>query len=94
MARKFYEKEEILLVIPQKRGEEVRVMIGTRDDGTEYLDIRTWYPDEFGDKLLPGKGIGKPLKNGMWDEIARAILDREEIRKSGQPRIYTQGGTK
>ena len=84
--RSFYEKEEVLLIIPQLRGEEIRVMIGTRSNGTEYLDIRTWYTDDMGMKR-PGKGFGKPDKENLSLAIALAILKKEELKQSG-PKVY------
>lgn len=84
MAKGFYQSEEVLLIVPQPRGEELRVMKGTRADGTVYLDVRMWYRDDF-DELKPGKGLGKPDANGVWDAIARAILERGT---GGQTKVY------
>jgi hypothetical protein len=78
----FYNKTETLLTIPLPRGEEIRVVKGTKENGTEYMDIRTWYEDDSGE-MKPGKGIGKP-DGGMWDAIARAILERNDPSTYGK----------
>lgn len=86
MAREFYVKQDVLLVVPQPRGEELRVTIGTRSNGDRYVDVRTWYQNRDGE-MAPGKGIGKKDVNGLWDEIAKAIIERDE-RIGQAPVVY------
>lgn len=90
--RKFYEKMEILLSVPKARGEEFRVVIGTKEgrDGqpVQYVDVRTWYPDDYSEELQPGKGVAAPDENGLWDQIALAILHRSKLRHIGKTVRY------
>ena len=75
MARSFYEKTEILLKVPQPRREEIRVTKGYKENGTVYIDIRTWYEDEDGE-MKPGKGFAK-ADGPMWDAVILALQERD-----------------
>lgn len=94
MARKngsFYIKEETLLVAPLANGDELRLMIGTRDDGKEYIDLRTWYRDRLTGELKPGKGFGKP-KSNFWKEVGRILLNEDlmdSLRNKGETQIFS-----
>jgi hypothetical protein len=85
--KSFYKEEKILLIIPQPRQEEVRVMLGIRDNGAEYLDIRTWYTDDFGEKR-PGKGFGRLNVGNMSTVIGQVLVNKDELLKSGKTKIY------
>lgn len=54
----FYSNQHTLGAVKTPRGEELRLTIAERQ-GKQYIDIRTWYPDDEGE-MKPGKGLGKP----------------------------------
>lgn len=92
MARSYYVNQKTLLIVPRPRGEEIRVTLGERANGDQYVDVRTWYENDEGE-MRPGKGIATKDINSLWDEIAKAILERAD-RKNQEAKVYDPKGLK
>ncbi|HHW27525.1 MAG TPA: hypothetical protein GXX23_09395 [Firmicutes bacterium] len=72
----YYSKEDVLAEIP--RGQAViRAVVGhkmVKGEPTSYFDIRTWYPNDMGNRVA-GKGFAKPMTKAEMRLLAESILE-------------------
>jgi hypothetical protein len=71
----FWAKQGKHLTLELEDGSEIRVMRVVHQR-TEYIDIRKWYVDKFGD-LAPGKGVMVPLAVAdlLVDSVVEIVKD-------------------